>query len=66
MVSKHGQKHRACTLDTPLEESLAALARPHTVVVPGRVVVAHSAEVHVGFPHRRRTQGGVHAFHSFL
>lgn len=38
------------TLDAPLEESLAALTRPHAVVVPGSVVVTHVTEVHVCFP----------------
>lgn len=37
------------TLDAPLEKGLAALAGPHAVVVAGGVVVAHGAEVHVGF-----------------
>lgn len=57
---------RADTLDTPLEKGLAALAGPHAVVVTRGVVVAHGAEVHVGFPSCRGAQGGVHAFHSFL
>ena len=41
---------RGGTLDAPLEEGLAALTAPHPVVVPGRVVLAHRAEVHVSAP----------------
>ena len=56
--------HSECagTLNAPLEKGLAALAGPHAVVVAGGVVAAHGAEVHVGFPHGGRAQGGVHAF----
>lgn len=47
---------RVDTLDTPLEKGLAALAGPHAVVVTRGVVVAHGAEVHVGFPSCRGAQ----------
>lgn len=54
------------TLDAPLEKGLAALAGPHAVVVTRGVIMAHGAEVHVGFPYRRGGQWGVHAFHPLL
>lgn len=38
------------TLDAPLEECLATLARPDAVVVAGRVVVTHGAVVEVRLP----------------
>lgn len=53
-------------MDAPFEKGLAALAGPHAVVVPRGVVVAHGAEVHVGFLHRRGARGGVRAFPSLV
>lgn len=41
------------TLDAPLEESLAALAGPHPVVVARRVVVTHGTEVQFSLPFQR-------------
>lgn len=54
------------TLDAALEERLAALAGPHAIVVPGGVVMTHSAEMHVGFPDGRRARRGFHPLRPVL
>lgn len=51
MMQPQGHSTFLClTLDAPLEECLASLARPDAVVVAGRVVVTHGAVVEVRLP----------------